>query len=111
MYYLSVTVQCDTKEKETGKKSMSSHFCYLMHNVAHKVLISHTGQLQVYRNVSRNVRDGGYCLQRQRKKHLKRIPAKGNKNNFEQPVFQSSSRAGKLILTLIYPQLSTFLTD
>ena len=60
-------MHCDTEEKETDKKSMSFHFRYLMHNVAHKILISHTGQLQVYGNVGRDIRDGGHSLQGYRK--------------------------------------------
>lgn len=51
---------CDT---EPDQKSTSFHFPYLMHNVAHKILISHTGQLQVYGNVCWDIRDGGHSLQ------------------------------------------------
>lgn len=34
-----------------------------MHNVAHKILISHTGQLQVYGDVCGDIGDGGHSLQ------------------------------------------------
>lgn len=55
-----VCAHCDT---EPDQKSTSFHFPYLMHNVAHKILISHTGQLQVYGNVSWDIRDGSHSLQ------------------------------------------------
>lgn len=57
----------DTEEKETDKKRMSFHFPYLMHYVAHKILVGHTGQLQVYGDVSGDVRDGSHSLQQTEK--------------------------------------------
>jgi len=59
------------KKRKLIQKSMSLHFCYLMHNVAHKILISHTGQLQVYGNVSGDIGNGGHSLQGYRKREKK----------------------------------------
>lgn len=60
--HLSISL-CVVILKKRKLMKRARPFCYLMHNVAHKILVSHTGQLQVYRNVSRDVRDGGHSLQ------------------------------------------------
>lgn len=66
--FIYQSAHCYTEEKETDEKSMPFHFHYLMHNVAHKILISHTGQLQVYGNVRGDIGDGGHSLQGYRKR-------------------------------------------
>lgn len=60
--YLSISLHIVILKKRKLMKR-AHPFCYLMHNVAHKILVSHTGQLQMYWNVSRDVRDGGHSLQ------------------------------------------------